>query len=230
MSVLLLVVVAVAVAVVVLPFFMAAGLYSHFKHGTVSEENDGSFETGSKDTARKTQEDLREKTREMVAEFLDRHDFKYESNAEFSTEVGDIEVAFYLPGENKAVIMDDWYKEYRAGRYLDFSTVIVELHVTREYQLDTLRRAFDVEDDWRELLELDEDAVSDLEVLGIEDENPTFEEVRNAYREMIKETHPDLNDSEDAEREFKKVKEAYENLKAGYDEEGVSDGAVGGVA
>jgi len=49
-------------------------------------------------------------------------------------------------------------------------------------------------------------------ILGIE-RNATQEEIKNAYKKMAKKYHPDINKTEDAEKTFKKVNEAYEVLK-----------------
>jgi curved DNA-binding protein CbpA len=49
------------------------------------------------------------------------------------------------------------------------------------------------------------------ETLGI-GEDASAEEIREAYRERAKDTHPDLNDAVDARRRFRRVKRAHEVL------------------
>lgn len=51
-------------------------------------------------------------------------------------------------------------------------------------------------------------------ILGVS-EDATTAEIREAYREKVQEYHPDLNDGEHAEEQFKRVKEAYDALKEG---------------
>ncbi|MDY7083145.1 MAG: DnaJ domain-containing protein [Halobacteria archaeon] len=166
----------------------------------------------------KTQGDLRDKTAERVESFLDKHDFEYERDREFRAGSEDVTVGFYLPDSGIAIILDDWYKEYLVNKNLDVSTIIVELHSTENYQYETLRRALGVESDWRDDIGIDIEVeggrfVEDTEVLGIEVDEVSHDELKSAYRERIKEVHPDLNESENAEEEFKRVKQAYENLK-----------------
>ncbi|XGI83172.1 DnaJ domain-containing protein [Halorutilales archaeon Cl-col2-1] len=50
------------------------------------------------------------------------------------------------------------------------------------------------------------------EILGVE-RGASEDEIESAYRDLVKEVHPDLNDSEDADEEFRRVQEAYETLK-----------------
>ncbi|MDY6775110.1 MAG: DnaJ domain-containing protein [Halobacteria archaeon] len=50
------------------------------------------------------------------------------------------------------------------------------------------------------------------EVLGVETD-ASEDEIESAYRDLVKEVHPDLNDSDDADEEFRRVQEAYETLK-----------------
>jgi len=62
------------------------------------------------------------------------------------------------------------------------------------------------------------------EVLGVEEDAPQ-EDVESAYRERVKETHPDLNDEDDAADQFREVVRAEEVLgdaeeRARYDELG----------
>lgn len=62
------------------------------------------------------------------------------------------------------------------------------------------------------------------DVLGV-DEDATQEDVESAYRERVKETHPDLNDEEDAADQFREVVRAEEVLgdadeRSRYDELG----------
>jgi len=49
------------------------------------------------------------------------------------------------------------------------------------------------------------------EVLGV-DSDASQADIEDAYRERVKETHPDLNDDPDAAERFKTVKEAHETL------------------
>lgn len=48
-------------------------------------------------------------------------------------------------------------------------------------------------------------------ILGIE-KNASVDEIKSAYRKKSKETHPDINKTQGAEEEFKKISEAYEVL------------------
>ncbi len=50
------------------------------------------------------------------------------------------------------------------------------------------------------------------EVLGVA-RNATEDEVRDAYREMVKEHHPDVSDAEDAEERFVRIRDAYEVMR-----------------
>lgn len=49
-------------------------------------------------------------------------------------------------------------------------------------------------------------------VLGVT-KNSTSEEIKKQYRILSKKYHPDINDSSNAGEQFKKIVEAYENLK-----------------
>jgi molecular chaperone DnaJ len=48
-------------------------------------------------------------------------------------------------------------------------------------------------------------------ILGI-DKNSSQDEIKKAYRKLVKKYHPDVNDADDAEEKFKEVQEAYEIL------------------
>ena len=59
------------------------------------------------------------------------------------------------------------------------------------------------------------------EVLGI-DKNAKQEEIKSAYRKLVKKYHPDINKEKDAEEKFKEIQEAYdtlsdENKRSNYD-------------
>ena len=51
----------------------------------------------------------------------------------------------------------------------------------------------------------------EYEILGISP-NSTDEEIRKAYLKLARKYHPDRNNSEDAEKQFKKINNAYENI------------------
>lgn len=58
------------------------------------------------------------------------------------------------------------------------------------------------------------DATEPHEVLGV-DEDASEEEIKRAYREKVKQYHPDISDADDAERLFRRVREAYDSLLSG---------------
>lgn len=64
------------------------------------------------------------------------------------------------------------------------------------------------------------------DVLGVS-RDASDDEIKEAYREKVKEFHPDTSDREDAAEMFKKVKDAYEVVYSG-DSEGVSSAYPGG--
>jgi molecular chaperone DnaJ len=62
------------------------------------------------------------------------------------------------------------------------------------------------------------------EVLGVK-KDATKEELKKAYRKLVKKYHPDVNKGDDAEEKFKEVQEAYETLsdeskRSAYDQYG----------
>ena len=64
------------------------------------------------------------------------------------------------------------------------------------------------------------------EVLGVA-RDASEEEVRAAYREMVKEHHPDVSDAEDAEERFVSIRDAYEVMRERAGENG-KEGATDG--
>ncbi len=65
-------------------------------------------------------------------------------------------------------------------------------------------------------------------ILGIE-KGASADEIKSSYRRLAKKYHPDLNKTEEAEKKFKEINEAYEVLgddkkKANYDQYGSADG------
>ncbi|MDY6780130.1 MAG: DnaJ domain-containing protein [Halobacteria archaeon] len=206
---------AVALALVAVPLVLLKSLSAYVGSGSSNHRNRRYGGTrSSEDYKQKTQDDLRDETAERVRNFLDRNDFDYETDRDFEAGNENVTVPFYVPEADLGIILDDWYDEYLLSKNTGMTTVIVELHVTEEYQRETLRHALGVEPEMEEDVEIDGD-FSDVEVLGLESANGDleYEEIRDAYRERIKETHPDQNDSDDAEEEFIRVKKAYENLK-----------------
>jgi len=61
------------------------------------------------------------------------------------------------------------------------------------------------------------------EVLGVARDAPE-EEVRDAYREMVKEHHPDVSDADDAEERFVRIRDAYEVMRERAEEDVSADG------
>jgi curved DNA-binding protein CbpA len=55
------------------------------------------------------------------------------------------------------------------------------------------------------------------EVLGVS-RGASQKEVREAYREMVKEHHPDVSDADDAEERFVRIREAYESMRESAEE------------
>lgn len=209
-------VVAAVLGAIVFPIMLVKGFVAHLRHGG----GNGFFGRPSPDDYRdKTQDDLENQTLERVMDFLDKHGISYERDKEFVADDESVTVPFYLTERETCILLDDWYKEYLVNKYLELSTVIVEPHTTEEYQYDSLRIALGVEKDWRDAVEWSNGVVSDAEVLGVDLDDASFADVRDAYRDRIMETHPDLNDSPNAEEEFMRVKEAYENLKEEVDTE-----------
>lgn len=210
MSVAVLAVVALVAAIVVLlPVALFQSLAAAFEGGLGPES--GGRDAGA--YRRKTQADLREQARERVAGFLDDHGVAYETDRSFETAAGSVTAPFYLPEREVAVILDDWYDDYLLDKHVDVATVIVELHVTPEHQLGPLRGALGIEAERRPADGRVDVGPDDATVLDLDGGDVSVEELRSAYRERIKETHPDQNDSADAEEEFRRVKEAYENLR-----------------
>lgn len=71
------------------------------------------------------------------------------------------------------------------------------------------------------------DGTDPYDVLGVE-RNASEEEIREAYREMVKKHHPDVSEAEGAERKFRRIKEAYNSIRAesgGADERQKKDAA-----
>ncbi len=69
-------------------------------------------------------------------------------------------------------------------------------------------------------------------VLGV-DKSADDDEIKRAFRRKARETHPDVNDSADAEDRFKEINEAYDVLsdpskRQMYDQYGTVDGRIGG--
>lgn len=62
------------------------------------------------------------------------------------------------------------------------------------------------------------------EVLGVA-RDASEEDVRAAYREMVKEHHPDVSDAEDAEERFVRIRDAYEEMRDRADGTAAGNGA-----
>lgn len=206
----------VAAVVVLLPVALFQSLAAAFEGGLGPGGQRGRDADAYQ---RKTQSDLREQARDRVAGFLDDHGEPFETDETFATAAGGVTAPFYLPERDVAVILDDWYDEYLLAKHGDVETVIVEIHVTPEHQLLPLRRLLGVEAGAgagdEPTVDLGDGAVDGdaAAVLDLEDRDLTVSELKAAYRERIKETHPDQNDAPDAEEEFQRVQRAYEDLR-----------------
>lgn len=199
-----------------LPYMLLRGLVAHVRHGGSLRGGWGRIPGDYRD---KTQEDLEQQTLERVEGFLDKHGFSYEKDREFVAGGESVTIPFYLTDRETGILLDDWYVEYLVAKNLELSTVIVEPHTTEEYQYETLRIALGMERDWRDAVEWGDGVAGDADVLGVDLEDAGVEDVRSAYRDRILETHPDRNDSPNAEEEFKRVREAYENLRQEFEDE-----------
>lgn len=57
-----------------------------------------------------------------------------------------------------------------------------------------------------------------LKILRLK-ENPSMEEIKHAFRVMVKEVHPDISNDDQAQSDFIKIRLAYEYLIKNYEEE-----------
>ena len=136
--------------------------------------------------------------RTEIREYLDAIGEQYAENHPVEGQT----VAFYLPKRNVAVTFDP--RAYYRIDQSDTHAVLVE-HELPGFQLGT-RLPFDVPE-----VDIgpDESAVDPLGAalaeLGVSTD-AGLDEIRTAYRQRVKETHPDHGGDED---EFKRVREAY---------------------
>lgn len=151
----------------------------------------------------KTTDDLFNKSFTRIEKFLKVNQIEYQKNRKFNIDEKEICVSFYIPNRNASIILDGRYKEHLVSK-LDISSIVLEIHEPREKQIERLSKFFGINNQLTSI-EVPKDY---RQILGV-DKEVSKEEIKKAYREKVKETHPDL---EGTKEEFMKVKNAYEVL------------------
>lgn len=151
----------------------------------------------------KTSDELFNKSLNRIEKFLEVNGIEYQKNKKFKIDEREVSVSFYIPDRDASIILGDRYKEHLVSK-LDISSIVIEIHEPRETQIKRISKFFGIEkqltsieapQNFREVLEVGKEA--------------SEEGIKKAYREKVKETHPDLDGSKE---EFMKVKKAYEVL------------------
>lgn len=151
----------------------------------------------------KTTDDLFNKSLTRIEKFLKVNGIEYQKDKKFNIDEKEVFVSFYIPKRNASIILDDRYKEHIVSK-LDISSIVLETHEPREKQIERLSKFFGIKNQSTSI-EVPKDC---KEILGVEGEI-SKEEIKKAYKEKVKETHPDLDGSKE---EFMEVKNAYEHL------------------
>ncbi len=151
----------------------------------------------------KTTDDLLNRSLTRIEKFLKVNGIDHQKNKKFNINGTELSVSFYIPNRNASIILDDRYKEHLISK-LDISSIVIDIHDPREKQIERLSKFFGIKNQLKSI-EVPEDY---REILGVEGE-VSKKEIKKAYREKVKETHPDLEGSKE---EFMEVKNAYEVL------------------